>query len=105
MNFTDNLDKLIAATNITKTELARNIGVSEGTIRQWYNGKQPSLDKVIKISEYFTISIDELVGLKKQNDIEYIYSILDTKDKEIIDLIFDRYRNTSTLKSSTTMIG
>ena len=103
MDFLTNLDNLIKDNKITRTELARNIGISEGTIRQWYNGKLPTLDKIIKLSEYFSISIDELVGCKKYNDIEYIYSTLDTRDKEIVDLIFDKYKNTK--KSSDYRTG
>lgn len=103
MDFLTNLDNLIKENKITRTELARNIGISEGTIRQWYNGKLPTLDKIIKLSEYFSISIDELVGYKKYNEIEHIYSTLDTRDKEIVDLIFDKYKNTK--KSSDFKTG
>lgn len=106
MNFLETLDFLIRKHNITKTELARQIEISEGTIRQWYNGKMPTIDKIIKLSKYFNISIDELVGIDNitKNDIQHIYNKLTPEDKAIVDNIFNRYRNNGNL-SSISKIG
>lgn len=108
MNFVEKLDNLLKERHITKTELSRQINVSEGTIRQWYNGKMPTLDKVIKISQYFTISIDELVGNQNfQNDnISLIYKMLQPEDKQIVDIIFNKYKNNeNNTLSLTSKIG
>lgn len=106
MTFTEQLDILIKMHKITRTELARQINVSEGTVRSWYQGKQPTLDKLLKISNYFSISIDKLVGNVSTNEIEELYNKLNETDKQIVDLILNKYRdNKPELKSSTSMIG
>lgn len=72
--FIENLNKLLKQNGITKTELSRQIGITEGSIRSWERGTEPTVDKVIKISEYFTIPIAELLGLQQhyQNDDELL---------------------------------
>lgn len=72
--FIENLNNLLKQNGITKTELSRKIGISEGSIRSWERGTEPTVDKVIKISEYFTISIAELLGIQEhyENDAELL---------------------------------
>lgn len=78
--FIDNLNKIIKEKGITKAKLAREAGIPDSTLRSWENGKDPSLNKVIKISRYFGISIDELVD----NDIYRIE--LSENEKELLNL-------------------
>ena len=48
-----------------QTELASAIGVSKGIISLWENGlREPNMYSLIVLSQFFNISIDELVGLK-----------------------------------------
>lgn len=48
-----------------QTELASAIGVSKGIISLWENGlREPNMYSLIILSQFFNISIDELVGLK-----------------------------------------
>ena len=72
--FVENLTKKLKEKGITKTKLAREIEIPESTIRMWEKGSEPTVDKVIKISEYFTIPIAELLGLQQhyQNDDELL---------------------------------
>ncbi len=45
--------------------LSKKIGISQSTISKWENGiTEPSLSNLIALSDYFDISIDELIGLK-----------------------------------------
>lgn len=104
MEFLENLTKLLDERHDTRTNLARNIGISESAIRQWYQGRLPTIDKVIKISQYFSIDINELLGTTPLNNINYLYSKLTPKDKEIVDNILSRYE-TQEQESSTSMIG
>ena len=61
MGFLEKLNQLLIENNETRNGLAKKIEISESTIRAWYQGKVPALDKVVKISQYFAISLDELV--------------------------------------------
>ena len=63
--FKDNLKYLRMERKIGQTELASAIGVSNGIISLWENGlREPNMYSLIKLSIFFNISIDELVGLK-----------------------------------------
>jgi transcriptional regulator with XRE-family HTH domain len=54
---------LIEKHGITKNKLAVETGISSGLIGDWVAGrKEPSLKNIVKIAEYFNVSIDYLVG-------------------------------------------
>ena len=60
--FSRNLKLLRVEKNIGQEVLAEKIGVSKGIISMWENGlKEPKISSVIKIADFFEISIDELV--------------------------------------------
>jgi len=53
---------LCESNNITIAELERALGFSNSTIRKWGNSISPSIDKIIKIAEYFNVSTDYILG-------------------------------------------
>lgn len=60
--FGQNLEKLRLAKNLSKRELSKQIGVTEATISYYESGKRsPSADNLIKISDFFKVSIDVLL--------------------------------------------
>ena len=64
MNFLSNLDMLLENNKMTKSELARRIGIVPSTINAWYTKGYEgiSLKTLIKISRLFDISIEDLVN-------------------------------------------
>ncbi len=63
--FKNILKELRLEKNLGQTELASAIGVSKGIISLWENGlREPNMYSLIVLSQFFNISIDELVGLK-----------------------------------------
>ncbi|MDR0975350.1 MAG: helix-turn-helix transcriptional regulator [Christensenellaceae bacterium] len=49
-----------------QVEVAKDLGVSKGIISFWENGKrEPTLSMLLALSNYFKVSIDELVGNKE----------------------------------------
>lgn len=80
MEFIENVKKEIKKQGITKTELGRNTEISEGTIRSWEKGKQPSLDKACKIAEYLNVSLDELCEIEINYDNKRIIEAYNTAD-------------------------
>lgn len=81
MEFIENLKTLLIDKKISKNKLAKEIGISEGTIRSWETGKFPTIDKLIKISQYFSISTDELLGLTKEEYTSEEQKIIDAYNK------------------------
>lgn len=55
--------------NMTQTELAEKVGVTQGAIWQWENGKaDPSLENLKKMATFMGCTIDELLGEAKDPD-------------------------------------
>ena len=52
--------------NVGQIELAKSVGVSKGIIGLWENGlREPNMFSLIKLAQYFDVSIDFLVGLEE----------------------------------------
>lgn len=64
MSFLKNLEALMLKRNINRSELARGMGVSASTVNSWWNRscENISLQTLIKISNYFGITLEELVN-------------------------------------------
>ncbi|SHE47315.1 DNA-binding transcriptional regulator, XRE-family HTH domain [Marinitoga hydrogenitolerans DSM 16785] len=60
--FSDNLRRIRIENKINQRELAKKLNVTQETISYWETGKrQPTLDKLVKLSKIFNISIDDLL--------------------------------------------
>lgn len=61
--FAERLKELRQSKNLTLQQLGENLGVTKATLGNFENcNKQPSMNMVIKISMFFDVSIDYLVG-------------------------------------------
>lgn len=57
--------------NLSQSDLAEKLGVSRQSVSKWETGTAtPELLKLIQISEMFSISLDEMTGLKEHPDPE-----------------------------------
>ncbi|MBQ2712509.1 MAG: helix-turn-helix transcriptional regulator [Clostridia bacterium] len=64
-NFSIRLKELRSEKQVGQTELAKAIGVSNGTISLWENGlREPTLTNLLALAKYFKVSLDYLVGLE-----------------------------------------
>lgn len=69
MSLGERIYKLRIERNLSQGDLADALGVSRQSISKWEtNGSVPELDKLVKLSEMFGISLDELVLDKKQTE-------------------------------------
>lgn len=61
--FLVNLDRLIESQGISKNEFSKKVGIAPSTISSWYNKgyENISLKTLIKLSNYFNVSLDELI--------------------------------------------
>ena len=65
VKFCEILKELRTAKGLGQVTLAKELGVSKGIISLWENGlREPTMSNLIALSDYFGISIDELIGLK-----------------------------------------
>lgn len=63
MNFNERLKMYRNASGLTQKAVADEIGVSVRGYQQYEQGKyEPGIEKLIKLSDLFHISVDELIG-------------------------------------------
>lgn len=64
--FKDILKFLRLERGMGQVELAKDLGVSKGTISLWENGlREPSMSSLITLANYFGVTVDYLVGIEK----------------------------------------
>lgn len=62
-NFPERLKELRTSKGLTMEQLGKEVQSTRGTISNFENGnKKPSLDMLIRLANYFDVSIDYLVG-------------------------------------------
>ena len=61
-----NLKKIRRAVGISQLKLALDLNMSQNTISRYETGeREPGIAELIKIADYFNVSIDYLVGRTK----------------------------------------
>ena len=70
MNLLKNLDYLLRVNNLTRAQLSRELNIAPSTIKTWFSKgcENISLRFLIKLSEYFGVSIDDLVHRDLEKD-------------------------------------
>lgn len=57
--------------SMSQVELANVLGVTKQSVSNWENDNiQPSIEMLIKLSNYFGVSTDYLLGLEKNDTID-----------------------------------
>ena len=62
MNIAQQLHTLMVNAKISRSRLAREIGVHTSTVTNWLDGKEPKAEHLSVICEYFGCSLDYLSG-------------------------------------------
>ena len=64
--FSERLKELRTDKNLTFDQLARKIGTDGSTVSKWEKGfRQPTLPWVIKLAQYFGVTLGYLAGLEE----------------------------------------
>ena len=66
--FFDKYSELCKKKGKTPTGAAIELNVSRATVNYWKNGNVPKQDTLIKIANYFNVSVDYLLGNEKQKN-------------------------------------
>ena len=87
--FGDIVKKLRLSHNLNQVQLANELNVSKQTISNWENNNiLPSIDMLVKISRFFSVSTDFLLELDTRKYIE-ITGLTDTQLAHIHQIIQD----------------
>lgn len=69
--FGDSIKKLRLSHNLSQVQLASELNVSKQTISNWENNNiLPSIEMLIKISEFFSVTTDSLLELDDRQYVE-----------------------------------
>ena len=61
----ENLKQLMKENNVNQPKPSCDINVAQSAISAWLNGKkEPSINSLWLLADYFSVSIDEIVGRK-----------------------------------------
>lgn len=81
------LKRLREENKISQQKLANELKVSQSTVGMWENGKnKPEFDTLIKIADYFNVSVDYLLG-KSENKNKPADENISELDKELIKIM------------------
>ena len=65
-SFFERFSSLCKSVGETPNSVAKSIGASSGSVTAWKNGTEPRYSTVVKIADYFGVSVDYLLG-KEEN--------------------------------------
>lgn len=86
--FTEIFVDLLQKNDVTAYQVAKNTGISQGLMGEYKKGiKLPTIQNLIKIADYFNISIDYLLGRTEQQ-----FAIVQVNDGDLQGKkLFDNY--------------
>ena len=85
IKLSENIKKLRLEKDMTQSQLATVLGVSEQAVSRWENGNTyPDITLLPAIADYFKVSIDELMGMESYKD--------EKETEEIIRIVKDNER-------------
>lgn len=100
--FRQRFQSLLNSHGFTIGRLSDELNISAPTLSRYLAGlRSPDLAYVIKISEYFNVSIDWLLGLDHDlsetfpadvAEIASLYSIASDDDRKVVHAVLDRYK-------------
>lgn len=89
MTLNENIKQLRIARNLSQVDLAKVLGVTKQSISNWENNNiQPSIDMLIRLAEFFSVSTDYLLGFEQRKYIE-ISGLTDQQLAHIVAIIND----------------
>lgn len=68
MHFYENFVRLCAKQSKSQSAVAKEIGIEKSTVSRWARGAVPRYTTLIRIAEYFGVSIGELVGATPETE-------------------------------------
>lgn len=65
MRIIDKIEEIMKTRGITRYQIEKNLGIKQSTFKNWVNGTEPGVEKIIAILKYLEVSADEIFELDK----------------------------------------
>ncbi|MBD5460495.1 MAG: helix-turn-helix transcriptional regulator [Lachnospiraceae bacterium] len=89
MTLNENIKRLRLAKNLSQVDLAKALGVTKQSVSNWENNNiQPSIDMLIRLSVFFSVSTDVMLGQEQRKYIE-ITGLTDSQLAHVTAVIND----------------
>ena len=92
--FWKTLSELCAKNNTSPTSVITELKLSRGSVTSWKNGKVPHHSTLIKIADYFNVSVDYLLtgqketptaeGDERKTELMKLFSLLDDAGQDAL---------------------
>lgn len=102
--FQSRLEALMESRGYNIQTLSAEVNITTAALSRYLSGKRtPDLRYVVKLAEYFGVSIDWLLGLngdkyevlpQEIQDFAYLYSLATPDDRRVVQVILNKYRKT-----------
>ena len=99
--FQENLKRLMSSRTFSMKLFGEEVGITAATLSRYLSGNRtPDLPYVVKIAEYFNVSIDWLLGLngdkfdvlpKEIQDIAHLYTLATPDDRRVVQAVLHKY--------------
>ena len=99
--FQENLKRLMSSRNFSMKLFGEEVGITAATLSRYLSGNRtPDLPYVVKIAEYFNVSIDWLLGLngdkfdvlpKEIQVIAHLYTLATPDDRRVVQAVLHKY--------------
>lgn len=66
--FWESFFNLCRVKNKSPNAVAKELGISSGAVTSWKNGKVPHHSTLVKLADYFGVSVDFLLGRDTESD-------------------------------------
>lgn len=100
--FRANLRRLIDVRGFTVKGFAAEVDMTAATLSRYLSGdRTPDLPYVVRLAQYFNVSIDWLLGLngelfdvmpKELQDVAKLYSVATLDDRNVVQAVLSKYK-------------
>lgn len=100
--FQSRLKQLMESRGLNNKALADAVNITTATLSRYLSGNRtPDLPYVVKLSEFFGVSIDWMLGIngdryevlpQEIQDVAYLYSLADSDDRRVVQAVLNKYK-------------
>lgn len=101
--FQERLRRLMESRGFSLRALSDEVGITPATLSRYLSTNRiPDLAYVIKLAEYFNVSVDWLIGLngdrfdmlpKEIQDVAFHYSLATEDDQRVVQAVLNKYKS------------
>lgn len=94
-------EQLLVKNNVSTYKVSKETGIAQSVFSSWKNGiSNPKQDKLQKIADYFHVTVDYLMGIERDQNIDYY---LNDETRRIAQEVFDTPELKTLLNISRTL--